>query len=324
MLPVNRPALKAPLPHSMFSQEEQLKKTVAWERGKRLIGVQQNDYRPPPKLPQGRTGDRAGEETQVCPVSWTGSFWGRKEVELSNSFARSVNIHWGLVVCQPVVLSPGIQPGQRRPKQNKRPNKQTKAHHQSAHTVMEIDRHETKWVTPVACGAAVNAMDKNWTRKVVGVPGRVTQEVNYGEWVSWCSWELKSLQISEPHPYSESPWVSSEIANQVFLWLYVEGPGLGKTEGQVRHSDSMMLPGESHPHAALKGENQGESGLSMVHTEAGLEWPEHQGWRGWAWRGLLNCGVWVLPQSLRWSAGDPTWRNTGGWIIYDPDRSLES
>lgn len=32
-LPVNRPALKAPLPHAMLSQEEQLKKTVAWEGG---------------------------------------------------------------------------------------------------------------------------------------------------------------------------------------------------------------------------------------------------------------------------------------------------
>ena len=55
---------------SLFSQGEQLKKTLAWDRGKhnkspakRLQAI------PPPTLPQGQAGDRAGEVTHVCPVS---------------------------------------------------------------------------------------------------------------------------------------------------------------------------------------------------------------------------------------------------------------
>lgn len=144
-LPVNRPALKAPprtMQCSLFSQGEQLKKTLAWGRGKHIIRVQQNVYRP--SHPQHCRRDKLVTELEkwhMFVLSRTGSFWGRKELELSNSFAHSVSVYWGLVVCQLVVLSLGIQPGQRRPKENKTPNKQTKAHKQRASIVMEIDRH---------------------------------------------------------------------------------------------------------------------------------------------------------------------------------------
>lgn len=72
-LPVNRPALKAPPHHAMFSilTSGAVKENTGMGQGetynkspaKRLQAI------PRPTLPQGQAGDRAGEVTHVCPVS---------------------------------------------------------------------------------------------------------------------------------------------------------------------------------------------------------------------------------------------------------------
>lgn len=137
-----------------------------------------------------------------------------------------------------------------------------------------------------------------------------------------------TLQISEPHPYSEFPWVPAIRDCKPGVSLIVCGRlWLGEN---WRLGETLCLydaPRRKPSTRCFERQKPGESGLSMVTLKQwflALSGQNVTGWRGWAWRGLLNCGVWILPQSLGWSAGDPTWRNTGGWIIYDPDRSLES
>lgn len=116
--------------------------------------------------------------------------------------------------------------------------------------------------------------------KVLGVTGRVTQEVNYGEWVSWCSWELNSADFWTPSLLRVSLSPSHRrLQTRHFsdcMWKALAWGKLKARWGTL----PLWCSQEKAIHALLwKAKTRGVW-LEHGHTDAvvlGLEWPERHG-----------------------------------------------